>query len=92
MLWVWFSLSRAQLNYYVIIDCAPLVLAGSSVEGEEEEVAVPLSLVVAVLLSLLVAVSSCTGLVCQHCKFHLYSRFSFFVLYNVCVCVCVSVN
>ena len=60
-------------------------LAGSSVgeEGDEEEVAVPPSILVAVSLSLLVLGLSATLI---SCKCHLYSRFFLFsVLYNVCV-------
>ena len=52
--------------------------------GEEGEVAVPLSLLVAVPLSLLYWTRLLTLI---SCKYHLYSRFSFFciVYNNVCL-------
>ena len=76
------------------VSIAQYSLAGSSVEeegeelGEEGEVAVPLSLLVAVPLPLLYWTCLLTLI---SCKYHLYSRFSFF-LYCIQQCVSVTVS
>ena len=61
---------------------------GAEELGEEGEVAVPLSLLVAVPLSLLYWTRLLTLI---SCKYHLYSRFSFF-LYCIQQCVSVTVS
>ena len=91
----WSKRSRAQFAVLRNSYDAILILAGSSVEEEEEgegEVAVPLSLLAAIPLSLLVAVPlsllvhwTCL-LTLILCKYHFVFSF-FLLLYQLYVCV-----